>query len=656
MVLLRIDKLLVLPLFLFALSLSAQPPGSTAADLFSKKLDALETARKFNFPDHYAKKLEYVYDFQLKESSGADQLIINETVYISLVSAKNKTVYNQTIFYDDQSSIEDVVLRNELNKAIQPKITYGNYQSENVFYDDVKIGTFDVYFPEAGLEKKIEYRKTYHDYKFLPKIYFPAQFPSVLTEIKVNVPAWLNIELVRFNFDNNRIEEKTEKRLSIDGELEYTTHTFSAHDVNAYKREVNSPSVESIQPHFFILFKSFTKENKEHQLMKDMRELYSWCSSLCGRNENDTSMLANTVKDITAGKKTDEEKILSIYNWVQEKIRYVAIEEGLKGYQPEIADKVFTNMYGDCKGMSNLLKQMLQAAGYDARLCWIGTRDIPYPDLYPIPGTFNHMICSVTLNGKTYFLDGTEDHIELGEIPYRLQGKKVVIEDGENFIIDTVPSAGYKSNLQESFTQLKITGNRLTGYKKINFNGEEKLNFASGYADIKTDIKEQSLKEYLGGNNKNIKISDIEISDLTEKKAPLRLNYNFSVDNHIYESGDELFVFLDFEKDYSNYIIDSLRVQDWELNHCIYIKSKEELEIPDGYSLQSQPGNFTYENSDYSIAIKTTEKGNKIEYTSEFIFKTGVIRKKDFKNWNAISTKLGEIYNTPLILKRINDK
>jgi hypothetical protein len=75
---------------------------------------------------------------------------------------------------------------------------------------------------------------------------------------------------------------------------------------------------------------------------------------------------------------------------------------------------------------------MLQLAGYDARLAWIGTRDIPYDYSLPSLVVDNHMICALFLRDSTYFLDGTESYISFGDYAYRIQGRPALIQDGKN--------------------------------------------------------------------------------------------------------------------------------------------------------------------------------------------------------------------------------
>jgi transglutaminase-like putative cysteine protease len=648
----RINKTLLLHLLLFALTVSAQPPETNSKDPFKKKLEVLETSRKFRYPDYYASKVEYAYDFQLNNSSEQPQLEVNEAVFVNLVGAKDNVLYKQDVYFDDQSSLKDVAVRNEEGKELRSEVMYGTYRSKSVFHDDLKVASFDVFFPSAGAERSIEYRKSYTDYKFLPRLYFPSGFPSLETEIRIQVPVWLNVEFQKFNFEKFDVKEKVETKYSMDGVAEYTTHIFTVHNMDQFRYEKNAPSTEALYPHLFIIFKSLDHKGKTIDLMKDMQDLYSWCNDLCKKVENDTSLLRSTVNELITGKNTDEEKIESIFYWVQDKIRYIAFEQGIMGYQPESSNKVYSSLYGDCKGMSNLMKQMLLLAGYDARLCWIGTRDIPYDKLYPVLGIFNHMICAVTLHGKRYYLDGTEDFIALGDNAYRVQGKTVMIENGDSFITDSVPQGDYKINLQESFVDLKIEGKKLKGKKHTSYTGEEKLNFVAGYAGVRSDEKEQELTDYLTYSDKNISIANLTYSDLKNRKIPVQVSYDFTVDNAVFEAGNELYVYLDVDKEYANYYFDTLRLHDWEMDHRLFIRTTQELEIPEGYTASPSLKNVDVDCPDYSIKVKTVQKGNKIEYTREFIFKNAIIRKKDFSSWNALNTRLREIYNTPVVLTR----
>src|SRR5690606_20483038 len=137
------------------------------------------------------------------------------------------------------------------------------------------------------------------------------------------------------------------------------------------------------------------------------------------------------------------EKIKAIYYWVQDNIRYVAFEDGLAGFIPDNCQNVYQKLYGDCKGSANLLKEMLILAGFDARLVWIGTRDIiPLSASIPSIATSNHMIAAVEHNGDWLYLDGTTSFQPIGEYQDQIQGQETMIEGvgKDDFILSKVPS------------------------------------------------------------------------------------------------------------------------------------------------------------------------------------------------------------------------
>ena len=113
-------------------------------------------------------------------------------------------------------------------------------------------------------------------------------------------------------------------------------------------------------------------------MFESVKDLYGWYRTVCDSIGNQPSELKEKVAALTNGKKTDAEKIEAIFYWVQDNIRYIAFENGIMGFRPDAAQNVFRKKYGDCKGKANLLKEMLRLAGYDARLTWIGTSDLPY--------------------------------------------------------------------------------------------------------------------------------------------------------------------------------------------------------------------------------------------------------------------------------------
>ena len=125
----------------------------------------------------------------------------------------------------------------------------------------------------------------------------------------------------------------------------------------------------------------------------------------------------------------------------------------MEGFVPRDAALVCNRRYGDCKDMASILTAMLNTAGVPAYFTWIGTRDLPYTfSNEPLPMVSNHMICTINLNGKFVFLDGTDPTCVFGLTPSGIQDKEAmvainekeykllkvpVIEKSKNTIVDT---------------------------------------------------------------------------------------------------------------------------------------------------------------------------------------------------------------------------
>ena len=114
------------------------------------------------------------------------------------------------------------------------------------------------------------------------------------------------------------------------------------------------------------------------------------------------------VKNLVANAGSTAEKVQLIYNYMQDKTRYISIQLGIGGWQCFAADKVDKNGYGDCKALSNYTKALLNAAGIEAHsaLIYGGDDNRPvFPDF--ASNRFNHVILCVPNNADTIWLECT---------------------------------------------------------------------------------------------------------------------------------------------------------------------------------------------------------------------------------------------------------
>ncbi|MEX0632225.1 transglutaminase family protein [Serratia ureilytica] len=99
--------------------------------------------------------------------------------------------------------------------------------------------------------------------------------------------------------------------------------------------------------------------------------------------------------NITAGISDRREQAEALYRWVAQNIRYVAVYLGNGGLEPNSAQSILDNHYGDCKDHVVILEALLAAKGIASSPVLIGMDEGPILPKVPLLSRFNHAITYV---------------------------------------------------------------------------------------------------------------------------------------------------------------------------------------------------------------------------------------------------------------------
>jgi hypothetical protein len=605
-----------------------------------------------------AKKIRTTYDkddvavlesnenisFELNKNES--KVIVNHSIKELLMNINHRANIQKYEFYDSESKIETFNLKFRNDKNTNNYVADEFYKDKDLFYNDARVKYMAVNFPIQGYTYNYELAKKYEDVKYFTSLYFNDEFPVIKKQIVVTVPEWLNVELKEFNFEGNNVTKSQTK-----DSKNNTVFTYTLNDVPALYKDEAAPGRSYIYPHILIIAKSYKLKGKDVTLFSTTADLYKWYKSLVDLMKDDTSVMKSKVTELTATAKTDEEKIKNIYYWVQDNIRYIAFEDGIAGFKPDESNHVFENRYGDCKGMANLIKQMLKLAGFDARLTWIGTKHIAYDYKTPSLAVDNHMICTLFYKGKKYFLDGTEKFNSYGEYAERIQNKEVMIEDGDKFIIDKVPMATNESNKEIFKANLTIENEKLQGNCSKSYAGESRAQLLYIYNNFKSDKKSETLENYLSKSDKNTHVSDIKTSDLKNRDAKLTIDYTVSVENKVSSFDNEMYVDLEYMNEFKGFELKD-RKTDYQFDFKKNYESNVTLTIPAGYKVTKIPTDLIVKENNFDIAITFQKSDKEIIYKKSFIFKNGEIKASEMTKWNAFIKNLISNYNQQITFSK----
>jgi len=119
--------------------------------------------------------------------------------------------------------------------------------------------------------------------------------------------------------------------------------------------------------------------------------------------------------EVTAGISDRRAQADALYRWVAQNIRYVAVYLGNGGLEPNSAQSILDNHYGDCKDHVVVLEALLAAKGIASSPVLIGAGGGPTLPKIPVLGRFNHAITYVP--EFDLYLDSTSAWARFGQLP-----------------------------------------------------------------------------------------------------------------------------------------------------------------------------------------------------------------------------------------------
>lgn len=606
--------------------------------------DDLTTAvllkKQFKSDAYAALSMVERYSFaQGKNELGQPVVTVKNEGSVEFIALKDIAVFQYSKFHNRFVTLNSFYRYDKYQKKYVQTGRKGIDRSvtdDNIFFDDSRVQLYTMRFTEKGKMSKLTWESEYSDGKYLTRNFLAEYFPVVEKVIEFEVPTWLEIAFIEKNFEKFKIE-KSQRSSG-----KNTIYTFKIKDVQAIKSEYQAVGTAWTEPHILIQLKSFENQGQRVRLFQTTADLYNWYSQLYSLTGNNVTGIKPQVLSLIADKRTDEDKIKAIYYWVQDNIRYIAYEDGFSGYVPAKAQDVFAEKYGDCKGMANLLTEMLKVAGYDAHFTWIGTRQIPYDHSIPVMCVDNHAITTLYLKGKEYFLDATEKYAPLGENAFRIQGKSALIEKGATFDEKLVPLGSATENKVQTIANLTLNKGVLQGHVKILLTGDQRNDFHRAYQNMPKYAQQDFLKEMLEFGNSDL-TTNVKNSDLSNRDMPVVVEGDIDLTNNVSVISGTQYVSVDFfPKVLRSFVPDEKRSRGYNFQSVFAYEDEIELSLPPGKKCIDLPPNLMIDNSQYSFKGSYEIFGNKVKLKKILTIKDSIIPESRLAEWKRFLEQLRE--------------
>ena len=184
----------------------------------------------------------------------------------------------------------------------------------------------------------------------------------------------------------------------------------------AEKFEEYAPSISQLFPSARFALDKFNLEGVYGDA-KSWADHGAWMyTTLLKDTEELPAETIEKMKVLVAGAKDDNEKARRIYEYMQNKTRYVSIQLGIGGWKPMLAKNVDKLGYGDCKALTNYTRALLKAVGVESyyTVIYSGAQKRDFSaDFVTMQG--NHIILALPQKDKKYlFLECTSQSIPFG--------------------------------------------------------------------------------------------------------------------------------------------------------------------------------------------------------------------------------------------------
>ncbi|WP_188605858.1 DUF3857 domain-containing protein [Aquaticitalea lipolytica] len=600
----------------------------------------------------YLKRHEHIKIGLVKQSFEITKLVSEQAEYLSA----NKLYFaNESMSFDSFTSIEDIDAYTYLpssNKNIKVDYIETKREFDNgIFYSDQESKIFTFPAVTKGAITNLNYKEVIKDPHFLGLFRFGTYVPTKSAQLSIEFPSNISIGYIDFNTKDISVDFKQETSKDI------TTYTWTANNTKGYQSEDDGESVLYFVPHIIVYIKSYEYKGERYNVLNDVNDLYKWYASLVDQiDTNDLQKVYKIANDITKSLPTKREKAEAIFHWVQNNINYVAFEDGLGGFIPRGAASVCDKRYGDCKDMANLLYEMLNHVGIEAYRTWIGTRDRPYTySQVPTPMVDNHMITTAIIDGETIFLDGTDSYVPFGMPSAFTQTKEALLGiNSTTFKLITVPVQKAEQSVTDVNTAIHIKDDMFIVTEKRLLSGYEKVEFITDYLYKKaTKTEEEFLNTTLALGNNKTSYNNITKQNFDNKRNPLELAYNLTIDNYVKKVGTKLYINLDIDRVLSKSKVDiEDKKYDKKIDHTYTKNYVTILTIPEGYTASFIPEDLSFENENYGYKITYTQKDNTIIQHKNIFVNTLSVKKQDFESWNEFIKSLIKAYKKSIILEQ----
>ena len=426
---------------------------------------------------------------------------------------------------------------------------------------------------------------------------------------------------------------------------------YVAENLLAIKPESVSPEFHTYAPRVKVAMQTFDMKGVKG-INTNWQDFGKWMyDSLLMDTRSLPESVKNEVRALTKDATTDIEKAKIVYEYLQQKTRYISVQVGIGGWKPMLAEDVDKLSYGDCKGLSNYTKALLDAVGVPSYYAVIyGGKNIRNFDSEFSATEGNHAVLTIP-NGDDYiWLECTSQKTPFGHVAnftddrdaliITPEGGKIVhtrVYDAKESVLHT--TAEVKLNLNGGFNsqvQIKSYGSQYRGDEGLEdeLEKDQKLR----YKDLWDNVNDLNIESFQFTNNKEevVFTEDVKVSAKTyASKTGNRLIVVPNVFNKLSHIPPRY----------------SKRTMPVEIDRGFLDKDEYLIHLEEGLEVEALQAPVTIENKfgTYTMSIEDLGDGT-LKYKRKLQIDKGLYPKEDYNTYRDFWSSISKYDNSKIVL------
>ncbi len=414
-------------------------------------------------------------------------------------------------------------------------------------YDESRIKEIDA-TQDAEVGSVFGFQTTTEDRPWFPHTewWFQTDLPSLVSRVTVTAPAGWRVSGAVYNAPK------------LDPQVNGNSYTWEMRNLPRVEDEPASPSMRSLAA--YVAIKYGPPAGAAATALRSFdtwADVSRWYSELSDPQGSPDDAIALKARELTAGAKTELEKIQAIGRYVQN-LQYISIQIGIGGYRPHHATDVFAKQYGDCKDKANLMRAMLRAVHIKSYLVLIysGDRTRVREELVS-PGQFNHCIIAVRVGdetkaptviehatlGRLLIFDATSETTPVGDLPDDEQGSLALVAAGPDGALLRMPVTAPEDNLWKREVEVGLAPDgSITASVRERFAGQSAANARSMFKGLARPDFARVVERWVSGAATGAKFTKIEPAD-AHAEGRFSLDVEFAAARYAQTMQNRLLVF-----------------------------------------------------------------------------------------------------------------